>query len=241
MAVFQVVAVALAAAAHRADGDMLMWGPLSWSDDLSPAERSKVTLAIKKAELQTSGEVVVVAARASDDYIHVPIHIAAACALAVPFLMPFIARFFPWSAISIPWVFATQLIVFIIVALILSLPFFRYAITPNKLMRKYAHRNAATQFLALNTHGTGGRTGVLIFVSLLERYIEVIGDTAIAQKVTKADWQKIIDAMLPMLANKQTTDALVLGVEHCGAILKQHFPEGSNKTNELPDHFIVLN
>ncbi len=234
--VFQAVVAALAAAVPQVDGSMLMWG-----HDLSPEERSKVTLAIKKAELQTSGEIVVVAARESDDYIHVPIHIAAACALAVPFLMPLLARFFPWSAVSLSWVFATQLIVFIVVALVLSLPVFRYMITPNRLMRKYAHRNAATQFLAVNTHGTGGRTGVLIFASLLERYVEVIGDTAIAQKVTKADWQIIIDAMLPLLANNQTTDALVVGVEHCGAILKQHFPAGSHNPNELPDHFIVLN
>jgi putative membrane protein len=214
---------------------------LVWGHDLSQAERSKVTLAIKKAELQTSGEIVVVAARASDDYIHVPIHIAAVCALAVPFVMPLLARFFPWSSVSLAWVFAAQLIVFIIVALLLSLPLFRFYITPNRLMRKYAHRNAATQFLAINTHGTGGRTGVLIFVSLLERYVEVIGDTAIAQKVTQADWQKIVEEMLPLLRNHQTTDALVLGVERCGAILAKNFPAGSDNPNELPDHFIVLN
>jgi putative membrane protein len=214
---------------------------LIWGHDLSSAERSKVTLAIKKAELQTSGEIVVVAAHESDDYIHVPIHIATACALAMPFVMPYLARFFPWSAVSMAWVFAAQLIVFIVFAFILSLPFCRYFITPNRLMRKYAHRNAATQFLAVNTHGTGGRTGVLIFVSLLERYVEVIGDTAIAQKVTQADWQKIVDQMLPLLRDHKTTDALVLAVEQCGKILATHFPAGSNNPNELPDHFIVLN
>jgi putative membrane protein len=233
---FLAVAAALVAAALRGAGSMSVLG-----HDLSSAERSKVTLAIKKAELQTSGEIVVVAARESDDYIHVPIHIAAACALVVPFLMPLFARFFPWSSISTAWVFAAQLITFIIVALVLSLPRLRYLITPNRLMRKYAHRNAATQFLAVNTHGTGGRTGVLIFVSLLERYVEVIGDTAIAQKVSQGDWQKIVDEMLPLLRNHQTTDALVLGVESCGKILAKHFPAGSENPNELPDHFIVLN
>ncbi len=214
---------------------------LVWGHDLSAAQRSKVTLAIKKAELLTSGEIVVVAAHESDDYIHVPIHIAAACALAVPFVLPFLSRFFPWSAVSLAWVFAAQLIVFIVAALVLSLPFLRYYTTPGRLMRKYAHRNAATQFLAVNTHGTGGRTGVLIFVSLLERYVEVIGDTAIAKKVSKADWQKIVDQMLPLLRERKTTDALILGVERCGKMLAQHFPAGSENPNELPDHFIVLN
>jgi len=209
--------------------------------DLSAAERHKVTAAITRAEQHTSGEIIVVAARASDDYIHVPIHLATAAALAVPLTVPLLARFSDWSAISIYWLFVVQLCVFIGVALILSLPFFRYAITPRRLMHKYAHRNAAAQFLATNISATKARTGVLIFVSLLERYVEIIGDQAIAAKLTQADWQKIVDQMLPLLGDKKTTDAFVLAVDQCGALLAKHFPDGKDNRNELPDHFIVLN
>ena len=209
--------------------------------ELSHAERQKVTLAIKKAELLTSGEIVVVAARQSDDYIHVPLHIAAGIALAMPLLLPFASRFFSWSVVPLSGVFLTQLIAFIIVALVLSHHPFRYWVTPKKLMRKYAQRNAASQFLAVNTHGTGGRTGVLIFVSLAERYYEIIGDVAIASKVTHATWQKIIDEMRPFLRDGRTTEGLVLAVERCGHELAQHFPPGTSNPNELPDHFIVLN
>ena len=138
-------------------------------------------------------------------------------------------------------VFASQLITFIVVALLLSLSPFRYWVTPKKLMRKYAHRNASTQFLAVNTHGTGGRTGVLIFVSLLERYCEIIGDTAIASQVNHQTWQKIIDDMLPILQEGKISEGLVLAVERCGHELAKHFPPGAENPNELPDHFIVLN
>ena len=180
------------------------------------------------------------AARASDDYVHVPLHIAAACALAVPLLVPLLARFMPWSVISVWQLFLVQLVVFIIVALVLSLPRLRYAVTPRAMMRKYAHRNAAAQFLASNMSATQGRTGVLIFVSLLERYVEVIGDKAIAEKLTQRDWQAIIDDMLPLLRDKKTIDAMVLAVERCGALLAQHFPGNAVNRNELPDRFIVL-
>ncbi len=208
--------------------------------DLTSVERSKVTLAIGAAERHTSGEIVVVAARASDDYIHVPIHVATACALAVPLTIPLLERWSPWSAISISGLLVVQLCVFIGIALLLSLPFFRYAITPRHLMHKYAHRNAAAQFLATNVSATKARTGVLIFVSLLERYVEVIGDKDIAEKLSQHDWQKIIDDMLPLLREKRTTDALVLAVARCGQLLAQHFPAGRSNPNELPDHFIVL-
>ena len=151
--------------------------------DVTQADRKRVVAAIRQAENHTSGEVIVVVAKQSDDYVHVPIHIAAGVALAMPFVLPWAARFFPWATVSLWWVFAIQLIVFIVVALVLSLHWFRYLVTPRKLMRKYAHRNAATQFLTFHTHATGGRTGILIFVSLLERYVEVVGDTAISAKV----------------------------------------------------------
>ena len=230
------MAAASVAAVPRVAGEMLILG-----HDFSPAECRKVTEAVTKAERHTSGEIVAVAARASDDYVHVPIHIAAACALAMPLFVPLVAHFMPWSVISVWQLFVGQLVVFIIVALVLSLPRLRYAVTPRAMMRKYAHRNAAAQFLATNMSATKGRTGVLIFVSLLERYVEVIGDKAIAEKLTQRDWQAIIDEMLPLLRDRKTADAMVLAVQRCGALLAQHFPVGSANRNELPDRLIVLN
>ena len=217
-------------------GDMLIFG-----HDLSPAQCRKVTEAITKAERHTSGEIVAVAARASDDYVHVPVHIASACALAVPLFVPLISHFMPWSAIAIWHLFVLQLVVFIVVAPTLSIPRLRYAVTPRSMMRKYAHRHAAAQFLATNMSATKERTGVLIFVSLLERYVEVIGDRAIAEKLTQRDWQTIIDEMLPLLRDRRSADALVLAVQRCGALLAKHFPAGATNRNELPDRFIVLN
>jgi len=208
--------------------------------DLSAAERNKVTRAIAAAEKHTSGEIVVVAARASDDYIHVPIHLAAGCALAVPLLVPLFARFAPWSAITVSTLFLVQLCVFILVALLFSLPALRYAVTPMRLMRKYAHRHAAAQFLASNIVATKERTGILIFVSLLERYVEVIGDSGIAAKLSQRDWQKIVDEIVPLLKNKQTADALTLAVQLSGTLLARHFPAGHHNPNELPDRFIVI-
>ena len=208
--------------------------------DVTKSDRHAVVAAIKNAELKTSGEIIVVVAKQSDDYVHVPIHIAAGMALAVPFVLPWAARFFPWASVSLWWVFAVQLILFVVVALTLSHNWFRYWVTPRKLMRKYAHRNAATQFLTVNAHRTDGRTGILIFVSQLERYVEIVADTAIAAKVSHADWQRIIDQMLPLLKDRKLTEALVLGIEKSGEKLAKHFPPSAKNPNEIPNHFIVL-
>ena len=52
--------------------------------NIDASGRQRVVSTIRQAERQTNGEIVVVVATQSDDYIHVPLHVAAAVALAVP-------------------------------------------------------------------------------------------------------------------------------------------------------------
>jgi putative membrane protein len=208
--------------------------------NIDASDRQRVVSTIRQVERQTSGEIVVVMATQSDDYIHVPLHVAAAVALTVPLVLPLFAPLFPWATVPLSWVFVIQLGAFATTALILSIPPVRYGVTPKPLMHKYAHRNAATQFLVMNTHATGGRTGVLIFVSLLERYCEIVADTAIAAKVGNATWQSIVDEMLPMLRKRQQADALVHAIRRCGEILAQHFPPGVANPNEIPDNLFII-
>ncbi|MCK9912500.1 hypothetical protein MXD81_25325, partial [Microbacteriaceae bacterium K1510] len=61
----------------------------------------------------------------------------------------------------------------------------RTALVPAGLKRLHAHRRAVEQFLAQNLHTTEGRTGVLLFVSVAERYAEIIPDRAIDAKVPR--------------------------------------------------------
>ena len=207
---------------------------------MTTADRERVIFAIREAENRTSGEIVVVIATQSDDYIHVPLHVAAGISLIIPLILPALAPIFPWATISLPWVFFLQLACFIVLALILSIPAIRYALTPKALMHKYAHRHAAAQFLGIQVHSTEGRTGVLIFVSLVERYCEIVADLAISSKVDNAHWQSVIGEMLPLLRRRQQAEALILGVKRCGDFLAKHFPPGTPNPNELPDHLIII-
>jgi putative membrane protein len=209
--------------------------------ELSQADRNRVSAAIKEAERHTSGEIIVVLAHQSDDYLHVPVHIAAAVALAFPILWTASSNWLSWPPpVPVGWVFTYQLALFIVVAIVLGLPAFRYLVTPKRLMHKYAHRHAAAQFLARNLHTTRNRTGVLIFVSLLERYCEIIADTSIAERVSDATWQAIIDDMMPIIRTGDISAGLVHGIERSRELLARHFPPGALNRNELPDHLIVI-
>jgi putative membrane protein len=133
-----------------------------------------------------------------------------------------------------------QMIVFVgLLALLFYRPL-RYALVPPSTKRLRAHRRAVEQFLTQNLHTTDGRTGVLLFVSVAERYAEILADAGIHKKVPEAEWQGIVDTLTSAIGEGRAADGFVAAVEAIGARLAQHFPPGSADRARLPNHMIVL-
>ena len=200
----------------------------------SPEERDEIAGAIDRAEQKTSGEIVVVVARASSSYGNFALLCVALVALAVP--LPFI-HFTKWP---IEYVYLVQLGVFLAGALLMQWDWLRVAITPTSLKHARAHQRAVEQFLVQNLHTTKGRTGVLIYVSDAERYAEVIADDGIYRKVQPQIWDLLIAALTAHIGRGTRTEGFVAAIETCGAILAEHFPPEAGDHDELPNHLIVL-
>lgn len=196
--------------------------------------RGRVTKAIAAAESATAGEIVVVIAPRCDDYVLVPLAWAAIVALAVP---PVLYWLFWLSPVTI---YAATIATFAFLALVLGVWPVRLAVTPRAVRRKHARRCAREQFLTQELYTTRGRTGVLIFVALAERYCEIIADTAIAERVAPEAWRGIIDRLLAEIRTGRAIEGLVGAVAAAGAILAEHVPPGADNPDELPDHLIVL-
>jgi putative membrane protein len=201
---------------------------------ISESDRKRIAEAITGAEGRTSGEIVAVVAAESASYLSVPFLVASVIALAVPW--PFI--FFTW--VSVQSIYGLQLAVFAaVLALALPRPI-RFKLVPRPILIQRAHRRAVEQFLVQNLHTTQGRTGVLIFVSVAERYAEVLADAAIHGKVPGAAWQAIVDKLTEAIGQGRAADGFIGAVEAVGAMLAEHFPPGSADRAELPNHLIVL-
>jgi len=200
----------------------------------SQSDEQRIANAIAAAEANTAGEIVAVVARESSSYLYAPFLWAAITALLVPW--PLIV-FTWWSVI---WIFGLQLLVFLALLSVLLVRPLRYALVPQSIKDRTAHRRAVEQFLAQNLHTTTGRTGVLIFVSIAERYAEIIADTEIDAKVSDTEWQSIIDQLTDAIGNDKPTDGFVDTIQRVGAHLAKSFPPGTADPNELPDHLIVL-
>jgi putative membrane protein len=207
---------------------------------LKPAEQQQITDAIAHIERNTDAELVTVLARSSDNYAYVAIVIAAAMALFTPgviALLPFWLH--AWDAFALWEITAVQWLVFIVLALVLQWPPLLTRIIPARVKRWRASNLARRQFLEQNLHHTRNHTGVLIFVSELEHYVEIIADRGIDQHVEPQQWQAIVDKFITHVRSGDTLQGFLHCVNACGELLQQHVPATDQK-NELPNHLIVI-
>ncbi len=201
---------------------------------MTPGDEQRIGDAIAAAERETSGEIVAVIAAESSSYLYAPVLWAALIALLVPW--PLI--WFTW--LSVYWIYLIQLAVFAAAAALLLPRRVRTMLVPASVKKSRAHRRAVEQFLAQNLHTTAGRTGVLIFVSVAERYAEILADSGINALVPQSEWQAIVDDLVRQIGAGRPADGFVAAVAAVGKHLAKHFPPGSADRNELPDHLIIL-
>jgi putative membrane protein len=200
----------------------------------SAEEEKHISEAITAAEKRTSGEILAVVATQSDSYLYVPFLVASLVALLVPWPLIYLT----WHPVQ--YIYAIQLVIFLGILALLIPGTTRLWFVPASIKRMHAHRRAVEQFLVQNLHTTEGRTGVLIFVSLAERYAEIVADKGIHRKVPEGTWQTIVDQLTSDLSKNKPTQGFVAAIAACGSHLAKHFPPGSANANELPNHLIVL-
>src|SRR5665647_565159 len=176
----------------------------------SAGDEQRISDAIADAERQTSGEIVVVVAAQSDGYHYVPPLVAAIIALLVPWVLIY------FTQVDLVSIYLVQLAVFAVVTAMLIPAFIRTALVPAGIKHLHAHRRAVEQFLAQNLHTTSGRTGVLLFVSVAERYAEIIADKGIDANVPVGTWKKIIDDLTAAIGEGRSADGLVAAIAAIG-------------------------
>ena len=201
---------------------------------ISDDDKLRVTAAIRAAEAITAGEIFCVIARHSSDYRLVPVAWAAAAALLAPLPLLYMTA---WPA---PVVYLLQIVAFLMGAIVLSQPALRFRIVPRRAMHDRAHAEAMRQFHLQGIAKTEHRTGVLIFASAAERYVEVVADAGINDRVSQDVWDDAVNALLAAVKDGRPGDGFVAAIERCGTVLAQHFPPGTLKRDELPDRLLEI-
>ena len=194
----------------------------------------------RRSSVDTDAELVTVLARRADRYTYIAIVYAAAIALLTPGAIA-LSAVLAWCVENIQlWeVLFAQWLVFIVCALLLQWPPLLARIIPKAVKHWRAANLARRQFLEQNLHHTRGETGVLIFVSEIEHYVEIIADRGINRHVEPQRWQQIVDAFIAQVQRGQTKQGFLQCVQSCGELLQAHVPATTQK-NELPNHMVVI-
>lgn len=194
--------------------------------------RFDVRQAVRDLETATSGEMVCVVAQSSARYVLFPVIWAALIAL----MLPVLNNFLPRAPIS----FGIQTGVFIGLALLFLATRFRIWLTPKDVREANCRRAAFEQFFRLKLHKTGQGTGVLLFVSVDEHYVELLADQGINDKVLPNEWDGVVDAFIVHIRAGKVHDGFVEAVKSCKHILAKHFPIAEGDKNELTDGLVEL-
>lgn len=95
---------------------------------------------------------------------------------------------------------------------------------------------AQAAFVRGEVFATRERTGILVFLALLERRVVVLGDAGINARVQPEEWQTIADEIVAGVRRSRPAAALAAGIEACGRLLAERgVPRYEEDVDELPD------
>jgi putative membrane protein len=199
----------------------------------SERDRSQIADAIGEVEKRTNAELVTVLAAHSGDYGHHAIAVAAIAALlaSAPLLL-----LHP----TIVVVLTTQLGLFCGLMALFRIPAIAQRIIPRHLGHWHASNMARRQFLEQGLHHTSGQTGLLIFVSEAERYVEILADRGVSAHVDDARWQAVVDRFVDSVKRDRVVLGFVEAIAECGDILAEAVPKLADNPNELPNRLVLI-
>jgi len=195
--------------------------------ELDPRGLDRVRDAIRRAEALTSGEIVCMVVRSSRGFVWTPgWFIAGLLALLSPYPFLLLSRLpaldislFQWVVLAVAGLFLAH-----------GLPRMGW-VAPPDAVRRCALR-------AFNVRGladTARRNGVLIYLSLAERKVELVADTGLAPHIGPADWDGVVADIAGAMRGDALADALVVAIDRCASLMAVPFPAQSGDRNELPD------
>ena len=115
------------------------------------------------------------------------------------------------------------------------------ALPPLRVLRDLTPRERALEvFGLLRVWDTEENAGVLIYLLLADRDVEIIADRGIDRRVDHGEWQAICARMEAAFAKARYGEGVVAGVTEISALLARHYPRTAGAANELPDRPVVL-
>ncbi|SRR6266542_2221883 len=194
------------------------------------AAREALTNCVKKLETSTDAELVLVVRARSGSYRHADYLFGALLAFAgLLFLL-----FSPFDFHQY-WVALDVALLFLLGTFVGSRSnTIRRLLTSEKVREEAVRTSAAAMFYEAGIANTNAEMGLLIYLSILERRLELIADRGILKGVNALEWNQLLFD-LHQTGRKPEPQTLLAGLDNLGALLRNYLPATGENPNELPD------
>ena len=204
----------------------------------SPADLKEIETAVSEAEATTAGEIVPFVVSHSDHYeaaVWKGATLGAFLAVVVAAGVYYSGGY--WGGFPMAWILLPALAGgaagFTAAALIRPVKLW---LAGPATVDHHLRQRAAAAFLENEVFRTRERTGILIFLSLLERRVIVLGDSGISARVEQREWDAVVAGIVEGIRSGQAGKALATGIRRCGELLRRRgVAVRPDDTDELPD------
>lgn len=203
---------------------------------LSEKEKQKISKEIEDLEKQSSAELVAVITKQSSSYKYENILVS----LIFVILFSIIALLV--NDISATRLFQCQVIIlFFSYFIFIEFDSLLLKVLPKAYRYNKSSKYANKQFINLGLKTTKTKQAIMFFVSIDEKFVEIITDSKIKEKIEDSYWQTIVDSFILDVKNKQLKEGYLKAIKSCNKILIKNFPIQEDDENELSNEVIELN
>ena len=108
------------------------------------------------------------------------------------------------------------------------------------LSKKSPKKRAIELFARLNIWDTEHNNGVLIYLLLADRDVEIVADRGIHQHVGHHGWEAICHEMETMFRQSKFEAGVLHGIEKISGVLERHYPTMDKRKNEISNKPLIL-
>ena len=203
---------------------------------LEETSLDKLEKAVEEIEKSTSAEIVITIARMSAQYREIPFLFGFIFSMVVLILILFV----PWDVHLYLVVPITITGFFVGHFLAGRTPLALRLLTGKGRKKEAVERGAKLAFFEENVSATKDRTGILFYISLFERQVEILADLGIDGKITSSHWNELSKELTSILQGKDSLDKFTEKLLSSAKVLNKHFPPGEENPDEISNRPRVM-
>jgi len=198
------------------------------------AEQEQIRSAVASAEKATSGEIATMVVARSDSYREAVTLGAVLGSAMLSLLIAIVSHHVTiWS--YLPLVF---ILYFPLQRLVSRVPALQRPFIASRRLDEAVRERAVRAFYEKGLYRTTDETGILIFISIFERKVWILGDRGINARISPDSWQQLVKVLTLGIKEGRACEALCAVIGSCGEELARLFPRQKDDSNELQDEIL---